>query len=55
MGYFIAYYVPHAWAAAMPDTVRRSKYLSMLEGRHGHIRSKEEHEIFLQEQRDAKK
>ena len=49
MGWFVAYYVPKAWAASDPDTIRRSGYLSMLEGRMGHIRSPEEHAAHVQE------
>jgi hypothetical protein len=47
MGWFIAYYVPTTWAAAEPDVIRRSAYLSMLEGRKGHIRTKPEHAAYL--------
>jgi hypothetical protein len=49
MGWFVAYYVPTAWAASDPDTIRRSGYLSMLEGRMGHIRTKEEHDAYVAE------
>ena len=47
LGWFVAWYVPTTWAATDPDTVRRSGYLSMLEGRMGHIRTKEEHAAYL--------
>jgi hypothetical protein len=49
MGWLVAYYIPTAWAASDPDTIRRSGYLSMLEGRMGHIRTKEEHDAYVAE------
>ena len=47
MGWFTAYFIPTAAAKATPDKVRESGYLSKLEGRHGHIRTKEEHAIYV--------
>ena len=54
MGWFVAYYVPKAWAASDPDTIRRSGYLSMLEGRMGHIRTPEEHDAYVAEMASKK-
>ena len=54
MVWFVGIYVPETWAAADPDTLRRSKYLSMVEGRGGHIRTKEEHAAHLAGQAAAK-
>jgi hypothetical protein len=54
MGWFVAYYVPKAWAASDPDTIRRSGYLSMLEGRMGHIRTQEEHDAYVAEMASKK-
>ena len=49
LGWFVAYFVPTTWGGKDPDTLRRSGYLSKLEGRMGHIRSKEEHAIYVAE------
>ena len=47
MGYLLAYSLPLAWVAAQPEKMRTSKYLSMLEGRGGHLRTVEEHARYL--------
>ena len=47
LGWFCAYYLPVTWATVQPEKRRTSKYLSQLEGRHGYIRTKEEHERYL--------
>ena len=47
MGWFTAYFIPTTAAIAKPDKVRESGYLSKLEGRGGHIRTKEEHAIYV--------
>lgn len=45
----MAYFVPTSWSGADPDAVRRSSYLSKLEGRMGHIRTVEEHAEYVAE------
>ena len=51
LGWFMAYFVPTAWSGADPDALRRSGYLSKLEGRMGHIRTIEEHAIYVEEKK----